>query len=59
METIAFKSGLKAAQMGIALEDSALNNLHPDSERYEQFIAGYDSYSEPNKASKQTQNVER
>ena len=44
MESIAFKNGRKAAQMGIALKNSALVNLHPESERYEQFIAGYDSY---------------
>lgn len=58
METVAFKSGLKAAQMGIALEDSALNNLHPESERYDQFIAGYDSYSKSEKAPKKTQKNE-
>ncbi|MCG9575407.1 hypothetical protein L1D14_04070 [Vibrio tubiashii] len=44
MKSIAFKNGRKAAQMGIALENSALVNLRPESERYEQFIAGYDSY---------------
>ncbi|MFW1197830.1 hypothetical protein ACEWBU_23115 [Vibrio parahaemolyticus] len=44
MTSIAFEQGKKAAKMGIALEDSAITNLHPDSERYSQFLAGFESY---------------
>ncbi|MFW1108331.1 hypothetical protein ACEWA7_20030 [Vibrio parahaemolyticus] len=44
MTSIAFEQGKKAAQMGIAIEDSALTNLHPSSESYSQFLAGFDSY---------------
>lgn len=42
-ETIAFKQGKKAAQLKVPLEQSGLKNLRPDCDRYDQFIAGYDS----------------
>ncbi len=42
-ETIAYKQGEKAAKLGTPIEQSGLKNLHPDSDRYDQFIAGYDS----------------
>lgn len=45
-ESIAFKQGKKAASLGVPLEKSGLVNLNPDSERYDQFIAGYDSHKE-------------
>lgn len=45
MNSIAYTQGRKAAEMGVKLEDSALKNLNPNSERYDQFIAGYDSFS--------------
>lgn len=41
--SIAYQSGKKAAERGIKLEDSAIRNLRPNTERYEQFIAGYES----------------
>ena len=44
-DTIAFTQGKKAAEMGLNLKDTAIANLHPSSERYEQFIAGFDSVS--------------
>jgi hypothetical protein len=43
-ETIAYKQGMKAAKLGTPLEQSGLVNLNPDSERYDQFIAGYDNF---------------
>ena len=42
-ETIAYKQGKKAAKLKVPLERSGLVNLHPNSDRYDQFIAGYDS----------------
>ena len=42
-ESIAYKQGAKAARLGVPIEQSGLRNLHPDSDRYDQFIAGYDS----------------
>jgi len=44
IESIAFKQGRKAASLGVALESSGLVNLNPDSDRYWEFIDGYDSY---------------
>ena len=43
-ESIAFKQGRKAASLGVALESSGLVNLNPNSDRYWEFIDGYDSY---------------
>ena len=45
-ETIAYKQGKKAASLGVKLEKSGLVNLHPESDRYDQFIAGYDSVNQ-------------
>lgn len=42
-QTVAYKSGVKAAQLRVPIEQSGLKNLNPDSDRYDQFIAGYDS----------------
>ncbi|CCO46711.1 conserved hypothetical protein [Vibrio nigripulchritudo SOn1] len=42
MTSIAYEQGKKAAKMGIALEDSAITSLHPDSERHSQFLAGFE-----------------
>lgn len=41
--TTAYKQGQKAAKLGVPIEQSDLVNLHPESDRYDQFIAGYDS----------------
>jgi len=43
-KSIAFEQGKKAASLGVPLEQSGLVNLHPDSDRYDEFIDGYDSY---------------
>ena len=42
-DTVAYKQGRKAAQLGTPIERSGLANLNPMSDRYDQFIAGYDS----------------
>ena len=42
-QTIAYKQGKKAAQLGVPIEKSGLRNLRPDCDRYDQFMAGYDS----------------
>jgi len=42
--SIAFEQGKKAASLGVPLESSGLVNLNPDSDRYWEFIDGYDSY---------------
>lgn len=51
-ESIAFKQGRKAASLGVALESSGLVNLNPDSDRYWEFIDGYDSYELESKDNK-------
>lgn len=43
VETIAYKQGRKAAELGTPIEQSGLKNLNHMSDRYDQFIAGYDS----------------
>ena len=50
-ETIAFKQGQKAAKLGTPIEQSDLKNLNPVSDRYEQFIAGYNSVKRLNEYS--------
>ena len=45
-KSIAFEQGRKAASLGVALESSGLVNLNPDSDRYWEFIDGYDSYEQ-------------
>ena len=47
-ESIAYKQGAKAAKLGTPIEQSELRNLKPYSERYDQFMAGYDSVLEDN-----------
>lgn len=42
-QSIAFRAGVRAKQRGEKLAESALKNLNPESTRYEDFIAGYDS----------------
>ncbi|MBU2968756.1 hypothetical protein KO527_05260 [Pseudoalteromonas sp. C2R02] len=42
-KSIAFRAGVKAAELGVPLGSSGLVNLHPDSDRYDQFIDGYES----------------
>lgn len=43
MESIAFKSGKEAAEQKIKLKESALKNLQPGTNQYDDFIDGYDS----------------
>jgi hypothetical protein len=42
-QSVAFKQGVKAAELGVPLEESGVVNLQPESDRYDEFIAGYDS----------------
>jgi len=46
-QTIAYKQGRKAAQLRVPIQKSSLKNLRPDCDRYDQFIAGYDSVDQP------------
>lgn len=41
-ESPAFAAGRKARAMRIPLRQSALRNIHPASDRYDDFIEGYD-----------------
>ena len=45
-ETVAYKQGRKAAQLRVPIKSSGLKNLNPMSDRYDQFIAGYDSVNQ-------------